>query len=175
MTKRNWQQHYKLLDSWSIPELAALCCGVDPRLTALAPFERAFSRANVFGEATAFEEATDQVNAGIRAGVLQTIPTTKTQRDVAFKPSEAIPWAAEKYPNSFPYVADEKPLDARERTTLLLIIAALAQHAKLDLSHPSKASQVIAAELEIIGESRDPKTISTHLKAVSFVSSRSRQ
>ena len=122
-----------------------------------------------------YNEAVDMVNRAVRAHVLATIdnlawPATGAEQMYdavpAFRPSQAIPWAAEKFPYLFPYLADEKRLDTRERTTLQLIIAALARQAKLDLADPKTVGAVVA-ELDAIGEPRDRKTISTHLKAVS--------
>ncbi|KAB0537916.1 MULTISPECIES: hypothetical protein [Xanthomonas] len=57
-----------------------------------------------------------------------------------------------------------KPLDERERTTLLCVIGALARHANLDLSQHMKAGDTIAAivpELQLTG-----RTIGEHLKKV---------
>lgn len=44
-------------------------------------------------------------------------------------------------------VSEGKPLDPRERTTLLVIIGALAEAAKLDLSEPYKAGDIVATML----------------------------
>lgn len=62
--------------------------------------------------------------------------------------------------------ASETPLAARERATLLTIIAALADAAKIDLSKPSKASGAIAAMTETIGAPVAPRTIENHLKRI---------
>lgn len=58
----------------------------------------------------------------------------------------------------------DKPMDARERVTLLCIIGALAQHANLDLSQPMKAGEAIAAMMPDVKVSA--RTIGEHLKAV---------
>ncbi|GEM_PF-3768658 len=58
----------------------------------------------------------------------------------------------------------DKPLDGRERATLLCIIGALAQNAKLDLSQPMKAGEAIAAMMPDVKLSS--RTIGEHLKAV---------
>lgn len=58
----------------------------------------------------------------------------------------------------------EKPLDTRERASLLCIIGALAEHAKLDLSQPMKAGDAIAAMMPDVKLSG--RTIGEHLKAV---------
>ena len=157
--KRTWQEYWRSMDAWSLSAFAALCCGVDPQLDQ-APDEDAYERAR------------GMVASGVRAHVLRTIPARPTDRELAFRPSDVIPWAAEKYPDTFPYVADEKPLDPRERATLRIIIAALAQCAKLDLNE-QKAVDAVGAEVNKI-EPRDPKTISKHLKAVARDWTRSR-
>ena len=59
---------------------------------------------------------------------------------------------------------NQKPLDTRERTTLLCIIGALAEHAKLDLSQPMKAGETVAAMMP--GVKISGRTIGEHLKTV---------
>jgi hypothetical protein len=56
-------------------------------------------------------------------------------------------------------------LDPRERATLHRIIGALAHEAKLDLSEPFKAGEVVAKMLPD-GASVKARTIGEHLKAV---------
>lgn len=58
----------------------------------------------------------------------------------------------------------DRPLDPRERTTLLCIIGALAGHAKLDLSKPTKAGDAIAAMMP--GLKLAGRTIGEHFKEV---------
>lgn len=58
-----------------------------------------------------------------------------------------------------------RPLDARERTTLLCIIGALAMTAKLDLSKPMKSGEVISAMLPA-DVKLSPRTVGEHLKKV---------
>ncbi|TAL88468.1 MAG: hypothetical protein EPN69_16250 [Rhodanobacter sp.] len=60
--------------------------------------------------------------------------------------------------------ATDKPLEPRERTTLLCIIGALAGHAKLDISKPTKAGDAIAAMMP--GVKLAGRTIGEHLKLV---------
>jgi hypothetical protein len=60
----------------------------------------------------------------------------------------------------------DKPIGARERTTLLVIIGALAEHANLDLSQPHKAGDAVAAMLAAKGVTISGRTIGEHLKAV---------
>lgn len=61
---------------------------------------------------------------------------------------------------------EERPLRTTERTTLLTIIAALAKEAKISLSHPSKAAELIA---NITERNRTPiskRAIEEHLKRI---------
>jgi hypothetical protein len=60
----------------------------------------------------------------------------------------------------------EKPLDARERDTLLLMIKALAKEAKVDISQPFKAAETIAHLIEELGYNRALGTIANHLKTL---------
>ena len=160
--KRTWQEYWRLQDVWTVRDLARLCCGWNPSTDELP-------------DRAAYSEALDMVNRAVRVLVLLTIdnlawPATGAERMYdavpAFKPLHAIAWAAEKFPDRFPYVVEEKSLDTRERTTLQLIIAAIARHEKLDLAE-AKTTNMVVAELKAMGEPRDRKTISTHLKAVS--------
>lgn len=58
-----------------------------------------------------------------------------------------------------------KPMDTREKTTLLCIIGALAKEARLDISEPYKAGEVIAKLL--LDTKLSSRTIGDHLKGVS--------
>jgi hypothetical protein len=60
----------------------------------------------------------------------------------------------------------EKPLGTRERNTLLVIIAALAKEAKIDLSKPSKAGEAIAHLTEILGAPVDHATIEQKINLI---------
>ncbi|MEO5813228.1 MAG: hypothetical protein ABIU96_04915 [Rhodanobacter sp.] len=59
-----------------------------------------------------------------------------------------------------------KPLDTRERITLLTIIGALAEAANLDLSQHNKAGEAVAAMLAKKGVTLSGRTIGEHLKCV---------
>ena len=56
-------------------------------------------------------------------------------------------------------------LTSKERHTLLLIIAAMAAHQKLDLSKPHKAAASVESMLELIGAKRSINTIADKLVA----------
>jgi hypothetical protein len=61
---------------------------------------------------------------------------------------------------------EEPELEARTRTSLLCIIGALADAAKLDLGQHYKAAQAIASMLDAKAVKLSTRTISEHLKAV---------
>lgn len=63
-------------------------------------------------------------------------------------------------------VRNAKPLDARERTTLLCIIGALTDVAKVKLSEPYAAAKPIADALSLKGVRIQPRRIGDHLKRV---------
>ena len=60
----------------------------------------------------------------------------------------------------------DKPIDTRARATLLVIIGALAEYAKVDLSKHHKAGVAVAAMLAAKGVKTSSRTIGEHLKAV---------
>ena len=60
----------------------------------------------------------------------------------------------------------DKPLSTKERNTLLVIIAALARAAKIDLSKPSKAGESIANLTEIIGAPVDHATVEQKIRQI---------
>ena len=59
-----------------------------------------------------------------------------------------------------------KPTSERERETLLVIIAALAKEAKVDIKKISKASDLIANMTQLIGAPIGATTIERHLKII---------
>ena len=60
----------------------------------------------------------------------------------------------------------EKAIGTRERTTLLTILAALAEEAKISLVTPSKSAELIAGMTERMGSPVAKRTIEEHLKKV---------
>lgn len=60
----------------------------------------------------------------------------------------------------------EKPLDPRERKTLLRLIAALCDLAQLDLDQPYKSAEIIRVRLETLGITLKTDTIAEKLKAL---------
>ncbi len=69
-------------------------------------------------------------------------------------------------PADAPGDALEKPLGQRERVTLLTIIAALAEHAKIDISKPFKAGETIEALTAEMGAKVAAGTVANHLKKI---------
>ena len=63
----------------------------------------------------------------------------------------------------------DKPLGARERETLLVIIAALAKKAEIDVSHPTTAAKKIVREVELLGAKIHWQTVDNKLKQVKEV------
>lgn len=81
--------------------------------------------------------------------------------------SDFSAWAREAkldLPEKFPRPVDDKPLTTKERTTLLTIIAALADEAKIDITRPSKAAGQIKAAIDRRGSNISARTIEEHLK-----------
>jgi hypothetical protein len=60
----------------------------------------------------------------------------------------------------------EKPIERRERTTLLVMIAALAKMARLDVAKPSSAAAAIESQTSQMGVRVAARTIENHLKRI---------
>jgi hypothetical protein len=60
----------------------------------------------------------------------------------------------------------EKPIGQRERTTLLLMIAALAKLARIDVSKPSSAAAAIESQTALMGARVAARTIENHLNRI---------
>ena len=60
----------------------------------------------------------------------------------------------------------EKPIERRERTSLLVIIAALAKMAKIDVTKPSAAAIAIETQTELMGARVASRTIENHLNRI---------
>ncbi|MDC8637046.1 hypothetical protein [Xanthomonas hortorum] len=176
-------------DLWSEAEFAALCCGFVPDERGMPGDPGRIAGSDL--QAIAILRAADDIRRGTLAQTLAFVP--RDDADTAarmygtarhYVPVIAAEWAARKF-NDFPAsllvvvreyapkpevtrpakaIAD-KPLDERERVTLLCIIGALAKEAAVDLSQPIKAGEAVAAmvpKLSLTG-----RTIGEHLKKVS--------
>ena len=60
----------------------------------------------------------------------------------------------------------EKPLEQRERTTLLVIIAALAELADVDVKKPAKAGLTIESQTVRMGTEVSSRAIQDHLNRI---------
>jgi hypothetical protein len=60
----------------------------------------------------------------------------------------------------------EKPLNKRERETLLTIIAALCKECRVDINSPSKAGDLIQSMTDLLGAPVAKRTIEEHLKKI---------
>jgi len=60
----------------------------------------------------------------------------------------------------------DRPLETRERNTLLTIIAALCKDAKIDITKPSKAGEYIHSITNHMGATVAKRTIEEHLKKI---------
>jgi hypothetical protein len=60
----------------------------------------------------------------------------------------------------------EKPVEQRERTSLLVIIAALAQMAKVDVRKPSSAAGAIESQTVEMGARVSSRATENHLKLI---------
>ncbi|HEX9588928.1 MAG TPA: hypothetical protein VGA15_14430 [Bradyrhizobium sp.] len=60
----------------------------------------------------------------------------------------------------------ERPVEQRERTSLLAIMAALAQLAKIDVTKPSSAAAAIERQTDLMGARVAARTIENHLKLI---------
>ncbi|WP_166299882.1 hypothetical protein [Bradyrhizobium sp. 2S1] len=67
---------------------------------------------------------------------------------------------------SKPIEGTEKPIERRERNTLLVVIAALANMAKVDVSKPSAAGAAIESKTAQMGARVAARTIENHLKRI---------
>lgn len=85
-------------------------------------------------------------------------PLAAQTKDAGQLPTEGIA-TSQVEPN-------DKPLDPRERASLLCIIGALAKEAKLNLVEPYKAGGAVAAMLDRMCVKMSARRIGDHLKAV---------
>jgi hypothetical protein len=168
-TKGHWRQYWLNRDAWTVCEFAQLCCGWNP------------SEYLIHDQAW-YNEARDSINRAVRVKTLSTIddlawPATPAEcmfeSVPAFRPRDAAPWAMRHYAGRFPFsledfadVPKQDRVDSRERSSLLTIIAALADLAKVSLEHPSKAAEVIEGRTRALKAPVSKRTIETHLKRI---------
>jgi hypothetical protein len=82
--------------------------------------------------------------------------------------AEKLGWTLpEEFPRPSPAVtATGAPIGTKERTTLLAIIGALAEMAKIDITNPTKAANAIVRQFEEQGRRIGQRTVEEHLKRV---------
>ena len=158
----DWSK-YRCMSLWSEAEFQAILCGLPPDGARPSSSE--------------LNDAIEQIRRAILAKELPSIsPNDATagdklySRDRFIKPDDAIRWASNKFPK-FIFKNDaiqqtEKPLSDKERETLLIIIAALAKEAKVDITKISKTGDLIANMTQLIGAPIGATTIETHLKKI---------
>jgi hypothetical protein len=86
--------------------------------------------------------------------------------DLAISKQFTIPWQEVIEQGIYMSRNTEKPLKDIERNSLLIIIAALAKDAKVDIDKISKASEYIAGLTDQLGASVGATTIERHLKKI---------
>ena len=86
--------------------------------------------------------------------------------DLAISKQFTIPWQEVIEQGVYMSRNIEKPLKDIERNSLLIIIAALAIAAKVDINKTSKAGSLIANMTQLIGAPIGATTIETHLKKI---------
>lgn len=86
--------------------------------------------------------------------------------DLAISKQFTIPWQEVIEQGVYMSRNTEKPLKDIERNSLLIIIAALAKDAKVDIDKISKAGEYIAGLTDQLGASVSATTIERHLKKI---------
>lgn len=141
--------HWLSRGAWTKRELIDLLCGLPPDRARPSSDET-----NLAGEE--IRRAVEMHELEPRPRAQATAADSFYDNHQLFKPNEAIKWATSspgRFPH-FPFTLEDiapdhnvdLPLNKRERASLHLIIAALANLANVDLAHPYKAAnQVLSA------------------------------
>lgn len=87
------------------------------------------------------------------------------EKEAFFTMDEVLKYEA-AHDQDAPPKQEEKPLETRERNTLLAIIAVLCNDAKIDYTKPSKAADYIQSTADKMGLSIGETTIKGHLKKI---------
>lgn len=150
-------------------EACALACDMDPAHVDLADLQD--EKANVQGILHLLVKSED---AGIMIRIVQRDAGGHPWFDTILLDSFAA-WAAATgcaLPAGFPHQKaateslEERPLDPRERRTLLAIIAALAHAKGIDFNHPSTAATKIAHLTNNMKQGLSERTILNHLNEI---------
>ena len=110
--------------------------------------------------------ATDSFDDGEKAILCCGVDTDTSTPRGAYEGGLIVAGILDLPPSAYATTTVEKPLDPRERATLLTIIGALAEEANIDLSKHNKAGETVAAMLASKGVSVSARAIGEHLKAV---------
>jgi hypothetical protein len=105
-------------------------------------------RESIFIDSIDNEHIADIKMAGIRGDSLKSLLAFVENKNARIKPKE------------------EKAMSTKERRTLLTIIAVLAKEAKIDISKPSKAADLIADMTQRLGSPVAKRTIEEKLKLI---------
>lgn len=89
-------------------------------------------------------------------------------KSIGYEASDEFPWKhnRDKSITGNAPIAEDSLLKERERTTLLTLIAALCDQARLDITKPSKAAGVIEDLTVRIGARVSARAIEEHLKRI---------
>ena len=150
---------YEKYPLWSERDFQALCCGLPP---------------------DGSRESTPELNEAaelIRLAVLaKDIPVQEPVDATAgdrlygharfFKPSAVIPWAAKMFPGKFPFRVEEKPLTTNEKNTLLVVIAAICSHAKINHQEKGMAKKIVDMTKLVVEKPVSDDTIRDVLKQI---------
>ena len=164
-SEQSWRDEWKKQDAWTAAEFAMLCCGWNPGLREHPDQEQ-------------YNNALEMISRAVRVNILPvfelrwagTVADQLYASVPLFEPKAVAKWATKHF-SQFPFGPDDfdvvgDALDTRERTTLLITIAALATLAELDISQHSKAAEVIASKSEQMGAPIAKRTVEKHLSRV---------
>ena len=180
------------LDQWNVYEAAMVCVDIDPDTTNLQNKNvetfirfKSFSGNyyNLFTNEESFEFGAEESREIVKKycdtqrilfnpNFENSTPNYWIERAIAKKVN--IPWLefairegfyVPKKDHAIKQVMD-KPLKDHERETLLVIIAALAKEANVDLKKISKAGEQIAHMTQLLNAPIGATTIETHLKKI---------
>ena len=168
-----WLDDLMEFQSWTRQEFVSWLCGRDPATVPASPdeWDADLQRAEKLAERA----------GGLKAEHAGAKTSGDRESDYHVRRDDAIRWAVNNkalFPNcpmsEDNLLAEPDVLDTRERTTLLVMIAALARQAKLDITEPTKAAGVIEADALALGVKLDARTITSHLGRVAEALERKR-
>jgi hypothetical protein len=162
-----WEYHL-VQDSWTLEQAAQLLCGQEP---AGLGFDRADTTPG--GPNDIYSRMKGAKDQG-RLNVAKSRTGGNLIRFGRVKPSEVVAWAKSigwTIPEPLLQLASEpkrldedRPLERRERNTLLSMIAALASVGGVDLTSASKAAGIVESASEKLGCRVARRTAEGHLK-----------